>query len=246
VLTPQPLEDNLDDQPITQSTGEPAVKPIEAGDKVVINGEPAEVIKVENLTEAAAKVPTEPIVIDASQLQQEPKQSPMEQAWNNLVTTIIRKSKGLGPDATVEIPAGETGHYVKYALDNQGRLSAGKGRGRRHVRWTSLKAMTARTMQEFYNRLFTAGLTGAFKQAKADAEKESTPENKVEPKQITSEKMQEIQLWASKKAEQLTEERMNGKSKAKDKAARKRQRLSRRVNFGLVPGNAAREIHSGS
>jgi len=167
-----------------------------------------------------------------------------QEAWETLVAQVIRRSKGLKAEEAVVLPKGETGHYIKYAYDNQGRFSMGKGHGRRKVRTTSLKAEMGRIYSQFANQLLTAGLTAAFKRSKAEAEQASTPENKVEPKPITADKMKEIQTWAVTKAQKLTEEVMSAPAKAKAKAARKRHRLARRINFGLVPGNCQRAAHS--
>ncbi|VVB51653.1 Uncharacterised protein [uncultured archaeon] len=168
------------------------------------------------------------------------KPSEVEQAWDKMVTSLIRKSKGLSEGESVTLPTGETGHYVKYAYDAYGRLSMGKGRGRKRVRFTAHKANEARAFGAIFNTLLSGALVASWKRAQAEAVAASTEENKVEPKPITPEKFQELQKWVAKKAEVIH----NEPKKATAKATRKRQQLARRQNFGLLPGNQARACFS--
>lgn len=230
-----PLNEN---EPVTSSTDATQPAP-QVGAKVTVNGEEMEVIKVESLSDAATKVPTEPVtehpkmpaIIEAAK----PMMDKAQEAWENLVKAVIRKSKGLGIDGEVEIPAGQSGHYIKYAMDASGQyFSSGKGHGRRRgVRWTTQKAEISR----IYNALFSAGMAGAFKAAQVEAEKASTPENKVQMAPITREKLLDIQRWAETKAPEIYHARIDG---GRRKAARKRQQMARRQGFGLVAGNRAR------
>ena len=66
-----------------------------------------------------------------------------------------------------------TGTYIKYALDNAGRLSLGKGHGRRRTR---LKSHQARK-QQLTAQLFGGYLVSQFKKAQAQTEegKEISP-----------------------------------------------------------------------
>lgn len=198
------------------------------GDEVSLDGGSATVIKVETLGEAAAKVPVEAA----------PAVNQMEVAWNRLVVGIIRRARGLKPEDEVELPEGETGRYIKYAMDPSGQyLSPGKGHGRRKVRFTTQKAEVARITHQ----LVSAGLAAAFKRAQAEAEAASTPENKVEMKPLDINKLIEIKSWAEAHAPEVYRARIDG---GKSKAARKRHRMSRRVGFELVAGNKAKNTFS--
>lgn len=150
--------------------------------------------------------------------------------WNNLVTGIIRKAKGLKPEEAVELPNGGEGRYIAYALDSQGRFSAGKGHGRRKVRFKSHQA----DMERLKGQLFGIYLTSAFKAAQATAKEGE----QAEP--ITAEVVHKGQRWIQRKAEQI----MAAPKKRAAKAARKRQQASRRINAGVTPGNSDRRAHA--
>lgn len=131
--------------------------------------------------------------------------------WNELVAHVIRKAKGLKPEDTIDLPAGETGHYVAYALDKHGRLSTGKGHGRLKVRLKPHQAEGNRLA----GKLFVNYLSSIFA-----ANQMLSPA----PAALTQEQMQKAQAYSLAKAEEI----MHGPSKTKAKAARRRQRLSRR------------------
>jgi hypothetical protein len=144
--------------------------------------------------------------------------------WQNVVTSVIRKSKGLKPEDTVELPDGNEGRYIAFALDNQGRLSMGKPHGRRKVRLKPHQAAKA----ELTQRLFGGYLASKFQEAKAVAVAAGTPD---EVGQFKMEDFTKAQKWAVRKAEVLT----NAPLKAAAKKARRRQQASRRICFGIVP-----------
>jgi hypothetical protein len=147
--------------------------------------------------------------------------------WNDLVMHVIRKSKGLKAEDTVELPEGETGHYVKYALDRFGRLSTGKGHGRRKPRLKPHQAAGNRLM----GALFVNYLSTIFA-----ANQMMSPA----PQGLTMEQQKKAQAYAQAKAEEI----MSAPAKLKAKAARKRQKLARRINAGVIAGNRDRSSHS--
>ena len=158
--------------------------------------------------------------------------------WSSVVSNILRKSKKLAPENEVELPEGGTGTYIKYALDKNGRLSTGRGRGegygrRKGVRLTSYQA----TKNKMTGMLFDNYLGSLFRARQKEAQAPPEVDGKrPDPKPMTQVDVQKAQAYAADMAERLTT--MNAKAKAK--AARKRQDVSRRINRGLIPGNSQR------
>jgi hypothetical protein len=233
---------------LTQSTGL-ETESLNAGDTVTINGEEMKVLSVDDtgnpnlqkMTEDAITAQHDkPELVDFKNMNARTRMSIVEpkalEMWNNLVIGLIRKAKGLKDDEIVELPEGGRGHYVRYALDAHGRLSTGKQHRRRKVRLKSYQA----TEQRLTQQLFGVYLSSLFRKAQAIAKAASTEEAPVEMKPITQEDVTKAQKWASVKAEQLT----NAPKKRAAKLERKRQKTSRRINAGNIPGNSDRRSHA--
>lgn len=152
--------------------------------------------------------------------------------WQVVVTDVVRKSRGLKPEDVVTLPDGNEGRYIAFAFDNQGRLSMGKGHGRRKVRFKTHQA----AKQKMTMNLFGGYLASKFKEAQAQAAKDGVKDIG----QFSQADFEKAQKWAVRKAEVLT----NAPTKAARKAANLRSRISRRINAGVIPGNSDRRSHS--
>lgn len=215
-------------------------EPLKAGATVEINGDGYKVLSVEATGNPILEKSAVEIIADEMPLEQAdfrgmeqraagfalPSEAALEM-WGKLVRGIIRKAKGLKEEDVVDLPEGETGKYIAYALDNHGRLSVGKGRGRRKTR---LKPHQA-ALQRLTGQLFGVYLTSAFKAAQDVAKAEGT-----EAKQIDGTIVQKAQKWATDKAIELTARPV----RAAAKAARKRGEASRLINAGIRPSNPRR------
>jgi hypothetical protein len=168
--------------------------------------------------------------------------------WTKVVREIITKSKGEG----AEVPEGETGKYIKYALDANGNLSFGKRHGRRKPRGkhAGFKKQRQIAIAGIAQKLFGAYLTSLFKAAKveqdaamAKAKEEGASEEellKIGMAPLTQEKMNKAQKWAFTKAVEIYE----APERAEKKLRRLRQHTARRINFGLIAGNVDRRCHA--
>ncbi len=216
---------------ITQSTGLPATEPLKAGDEVMVNGQPATVVKVDSSgqPEFKATAPEFKTAAPATLTLEEQRQK----AWDDMVISILRTAHP--EDKEVKLPTGATGHYVKFALDNQGRFAMPKPKGMRRRPHQKPKAiLLGKLMQHF----FGLALSAAFTKAKKDAD----AAGKEQPEPITHSIVQEAQKFAIAQAEKT----MKKAADIERKARRDRQKTSRRINFGLVPGNTDRRSHASS
>lgn len=162
--------------------------------------------------------------------------------WTKTVKAVIRQSKGLKADEEVELPNGGTGRYIKYAFDNRGQLSTGKGHGRRRRRVKPHMLEFTRLSQQ----LFGVYLQSEFKKAaaqlqidKAAAEASGSPAPEMPA--MTQDIFNRAQVWATRKAEEV----LKARADVGRKAARLRQKTSRRINAGTIPGNSDRRSHAG-
>lgn len=164
--------------------------------------------------------------------------------WTKTVKDIIRVSKKLKPEDEVELPSGERGTYIKYAFDNRGQLSLGKRHGRRRQRGKIQVINRRREFIGLSQRLFGVFLQSEFKKATAQHQLDVAAANgspAPEMPGLTQEIFNNAQKWATKKADQLLEERAD----VGRKAARQRRDVSRRINRGTIAGNSDRRSHSG-
>lgn len=157
-----------------------------------------------------------------------------EKQWGDIVRGIIRKSKNLKADAEVEMPEGETGRYIKYAYDNQGRFSLGKAKGRRLRPHQSPAAIELLRVTNFCLHQELGKVFKAMETA-AKAEGEDAKPSNID--QIAFDKCRD------KAFARAVDVIHRSKADAK-KARRQRHRTARRINFGLIPGNARRDSHS--
>lgn len=149
--------------------------------------------------------------------------------WNTTVRNIIRKAKGLKPEDHVDLPNGETGRYLRLALDKNGNLSTGKRHGRLKARRRPSQVALAMLEQQ----LFAERLAFFFKRARRIAD-----ETKAEIKPINQEQFAAALRYSKEEALLRTLRPI----KAARKAARKRQQNSRRVNAGILQTH--RSVHS--
>lgn len=164
-------------------------------------------------------------------------QAMREKQWNTVVTTIIRKSKGLKDEAEVTLPTGETGRYIKYALDNQGRLSLGARRGRIKPRPNQTVSLVTNLAQRLFPKLLHEMIGEMLKTRKE--------EDKDKPMQFSDELVQLVASRAGLQAKKF----YSSKQKRESKAIRLRQKISRRINAGSVrpsyfEGNRDRRSHA--
>lgn len=229
---------------LTVSSGLPVTEPLKAGDTVTVNREEHKVLSVDETgnPELIVVGSDKPELVDFEGMKQRMNfKLPSEAAvtmWNNLVSNLLRKAKGLKPEEAIELPNGGEGKYIAYAFDNQGRLSVGKQRGRRRQRIKSHQA----TFNRLVSQLFGVYLSSLFRKAQAVAKAASTPEVPVEPVPMTQDDVNRAQKWAIAKAGQIT----NAPKKQAAKAARARQKVSRRINSGVLAGNSDRCAHAGA
>ena len=197
-------------------------EPLKVGDTMEVNGRRARVTAINEETGQ----PTFQFIDKAEVLKK------AEAAWNSLVINIIRKSKGLKPEEHVDLPSGGTGTYVRYAMNNQGQFALPKGRGRRKPHRKPRAILFGRLV----NHYFGVALTGAYKKSVEDA-KAAGKEN---PEPITQFIVRAAQEFAIEQAQKSIKRHADVDRKARQA----RQKLSRRINFGLVAGNANHCAHA--
>lgn len=152
--------------------------------------------------------------------------------WDKLVEgmrAVLRKAKGLPEDGVVTLP-GDTlpVRYIRYALDKNGMLATGKKHGRQRPHWNKKKLALKSLSIELFRREFAAYET-AMRAAKG--------------KEWDGMQEADLKIVATRVAVILP-----GEFKVARKAARtarhNRQRVARRINFGLIPGNSDRRAHA--
>jgi hypothetical protein len=194
----------------------------------------------------------------------------MQQTWNNLVRGIIAKARGIKPDevvlerlpkgtAYICFPENETlvpvtkdsapmvgaryfdrykreillpiERYVRYAIKGDYlALSKPKGRLRPHRDGGRMDVIN-RLSQKF----FQTGLFYLYAQASIKAKETHTEIAANTPPEVA--KLQQEAFLAANREYRRREEE-------KRKAKRKRHRISRKINFHLIPGNSNRAAHA--
>src|SRR5258708_3978322 len=148
--------------------------------------------------------------------------------WDKLVEgvrAVLRKAKGLPEDEIVTLP-GDTlpVRYIRYALDKKGMLATGKQHGRRRPHWNKRKLALKSLSIELFRREFAA----------YEAARKGIYEK--DGKKFDGMHAADIKILATRIAVILRGE-FNAARPAARVAARNRQRVARRINFGLLPGN---------
>lgn len=162
--------------------------------------------------------------------------------WTKTVKAVIRQSKGLKAEEEVELPTGERGTYIRYAFDNRGQLSTGKGKGRRQRRIKPHQLEFTRLSQQLFGVYLQSEFKKATAQLKLDTDAaQASGSPAPEMPAMSQDIFNKAQLWATRKAEELIKRRDD----VGRKAARKRRDTSRRINAGILAGNSDRRSHSG-
>lgn len=148
------------------------------------------------------------------------------------IRAVIRKAKGLPETEAVVLPGDSlSARYVRYALDSKGNLSMGKRRGRKNPHWNKKKLALKSLSIELFRREFIA-YEAAMKEAYAK-----------EGKQFDGMHEYDLRLLATRIAVILPGE-FNARRRATRVAARDRQRVARRIGFGLLAGNGDHRAHA--
>lgn len=167
----------------------------------------------------------------ASAVVNEPTPESALTLWETVVRNVLRKSRGLKPEDHVDLPKGETGKYIRLALDRHGRLSLGKGHGRRQPR----KRAHQLAIAKIEGAIFGQRLAKLFTKAQDAAKQAGTEELKpLEAKQVE---------FAARLSREAAIKLFGRDRKIAAKAARKRHRMARRINFGLVAGKHITHAH---
>lgn len=123
------------------------------------------------------------------------------------------------------------GKYVRYAFDRYGRLSLGHGKGRlkRHFTKTQLAMKSAAIEQ------FRAEYTAYESMMRIEDAKDGKAFQGV-----TEEEIMAFAPGATKRGVRA----MRKQRRAEARAKRARQQASRKINFGMLPGNSDRRAHA--
>lgn len=154
--------------------------------------------------------------------------------WKQICEDIHRRAHKLQKDAEVTLPE-HAGTYSVLAVDANGRPSMPKQRGRRHPHLKPHAIELRRLVAKYFQRNLTVLFTEAQKKAKAETKEGETPT--ISP--ITQQEFDE----AREVAVVMAQEDMENTGKF-SRNARRRHRLARRINFGLIAGNKDRRSHA--
>ena len=161
--------------------------------------------------------------------------------WDKIVEgcrEVLAKAKGLKPKE-ISLPGDKNSpRYIKYALGRDGQLALPKRKGRIRPHRDggeidSVNRISILIFQRGLEQLFVAAQT---KVKESEAEKGE----KVEIQPISGQEVMALQRKAYNQAVRMVEE----KRRQHRDAARTRQKVSRRINAGLIPGNSDRSAHA--
>lgn len=151
----------------------------------------------------------------------------MQAAWEAFVRKIIAKSKKIEPK-DVEMPEGQSGTYTALAFDSNGMYSTPRPRGRKRPHWrpamNAIKSLTLEIFRREYEESFRIEMLDAAR------------EGRQLPEELGQQETIQLYVKASMAAQQQFQLRVsNGK-----RDTRRRQKLSHRINAGLISPNVNR------
>lgn len=123
------------------------------------------------------------------------------------------------------------GRYVAFAFDKYGRLSTGKGKGRLKPHWNQRKL----GIKSLAIDIFRTEYAAYEKQMRLEDEKDGKEFQGISPEEFAPIAARSMKLGGRE---------FKRRRKAERHARRERQRVSARINFGLIPGNADKRAHA--
>lgn len=153
-----------------------------------------------------------------------------ESLWNRLVEqgrVAVRRAKKLDEKAIIELP-GDKFRYVKFALNRHGLYSMPRPKGKIKHHWSKRQLQLKDMALMLFRDLFMA------------YEKQLRVEQGAAYEGVPNAIVQKLGELAARQASRavLRNYRLGRKGQ------RTRQKTARRINFGLLPGNARRDTHA--